>query len=312
MKSKFILLFAMIITFVACNDKDENILQNPKAENRDRECGYCSEVKVEVNYGPVDNGCCKAEVIVKSATGLKDCNQMIFINGDFLQNVTQEITTLNYFVCPAEPIVVRVMGFDDATQDFTMICYEEKLSCATCCENVTYEVFNCGNTSDKACCSYTYKFFNNSKCEMNLYGAEGNTILNLPANSFAYKKLDACVEDPTSLKYYIGKTPTEVCKEFSLNTDCTESCNCGLSNIFVKQSKTTIKDCCRFLITAYNRSNCIQYLFEDGGKIIATLPAGTKYSTAIVECKSRDLYLGSNPDTQTCGQCASVKLVCTK
>jgi hypothetical protein len=299
---------------MACNEVENNNLENPKTENRDgdRECGYCSEVKVEVNYSPVENGCCKAEVIIKSATGLKDCQQMIFVNGDFLQNISAEITTLNYFVCGNEPTVVRVMGYDDLTQDFTMICFEERLNCSTCCDKVTYEAFSCGSPSDQACCGYVYKFFNNSSCAMDLYDATGVSVASLPANSYTYKNLSACADDPSSLKYYIGKSATEPCKDILLSPNCEQTCNCGLSNILVKQSLTSIKGCCKFLVTAVNRSNCVQYLFEQDGSIIATLPAGTKFSTTVVECKSRNLYLGSNPDSGACGICSNVQLRCGK
>lgn len=314
MKMKFLILMSLAFLVLSCSDDEKsNIQKSPTVETRgDALCGYCEEIFVEINYSPVEHDCCKAEVLIKSTTGSKDCKQMIFINGEFLQYVDQDLITLSYPVCPNAPIVVRVMGYDDATGDFTKICFEEKLACGGCCENVTYEEFSCGRIGDSGCCNYTYTFYNQSTCLVNVYNAEGKPILSLPAYSTIHNNFTACANNPASLKYYIGKTASEPCKEIELSTDCAEACKCGKSLITITKVSSPIKGCCKFSIVASNKSTCPLFLMTSGGSVLATLNPGQTYKTFVTECGSKTYFLSSTGNINACGTCASATAKCTK
>lgn len=315
MKINFLILMTFAFMILSCTDdgKSEASKTTPVERRSDRDCGYCEEIFVEITYSPIENDCCKAQVLIKSTTGTKDCKQMIFINGEFLQFVDQDLITLSYPVCPANPIVVRVMGFDDTTGDFTKKCFEERLACGGCCENVSYDAFSCGKVGDTGCCAYTLTFFNQSTCLMNVYNAEGKPIITLPAYSIINNSFTACPNDPASLKYFIGKSETEPCKEVALSTNCAEACNCGSSTILVKQLKNTfIKGCCRFSLTAVNKSNCTLYLMNEGGDVLGTIAPGQTFKTTVEECASKRYYLSSSGNINGCGTCASAIVKCGK
>ncbi len=312
---KFFFLLSFTLLFFSCSEREQQNLNNKASleKRTDTDCGFCEEIKVEVNYSPTIDDCCKAEVYIKSTTGTKDCKQMIFVNGEFLQFIDQDLTVLNYFVCPSQPTVVRVMGFDETTGEFTKVCYEERLNCKGCCENVTYQAYSCGKINDSGCCAYSYTFYNQSSCPMYLYNAEGNAILTLPVGSTINNNFTACANDPSSLKYVIGKSATETCKEITLSTDCGEACKCGTSTILVKQLKNVfLKGCCRYNITAYNRSNCTLYLFSSDGSVLATILPGGVFKTSVEECGAKTYYLGSNPNPNSCGVCTSASIKCGK
>ncbi len=313
MNSKlFLLTISLLLGIISCTDQDRLSKNfNPQTNSRgDGDCGYCDELKVEISYSPIVDNCCKAQVFIKSISGLKNCKQMVFVNGVFVQYIEEDLTVLNYSICPGEQTVVRVMGFDDATKDFTKICFEERLSCAGCCDNVTFESYSCGKTTDSGCCNYGYKFFNNSTCPMQVFDSSGISVLTIPANATATQNFSACPNG--AKKYQIGKSTSEICKEFAVLPICNLACNCGTSVITTKALKSTLKGCCRFTISAFNRSACTLYLFTADGSVVATIDPGTTYRVTVEECFKKTYYLGSVPNVNACQYCSTATITCKK